>query len=110
MPEKRKELLSYFKPKARLEVVLRKRNQKARLEKLKKIEEEFSKVVFSSVEQKIPKGDGDAVLRAKKLAGKGPVAVAFNDDIFDSEVPAILQLKKVFTTSEKVVLGLKRIP
>lgn len=109
LPENKKELLSYFKSKAKLEGILQKRGQKDRFEKLKKIEEEFGKTTFSSAEQKIPKGDGDAVLRAKKQAGKGAFAVAFNDDIFESKIPAILQLKKVFTTSQKPVIGLKRI-
>jgi len=104
-----KDCLVYFKSKPKLESTLLKRNQKEVLEKLKKSEEEFSGISFSVAMQNIPKGDGDAILKAKKQVGNSAFAVAFNDDIFESKVPAILQLKKVFDTSQKPVIGLKRV-
>ena len=76
----------------------------------RKEEEEFKGMSFSSVLQEVPRGDGDAVLKAKKQIKKEPFAVLFADDVFESEVPPIGQLEKVFSTSKKLVVGLKRVP
>ncbi|MBM4177567.1 hypothetical protein FJ208_02100, partial [Candidatus Gribaldobacteria bacterium] len=46
---------------------------------------------------------------AKKLIGKDNFAVAFPDDIFYSQTPALEQLLKVFATSQKPVIGLKKV-
>lgn len=109
VPENKKDLLNYFKANAKLEKTLQKRGDKDRLNKLKSIEEDYQGITFSAVTQKIPLGDGDAVLRCRAQIKKSPFALMFVDDLFDSKTPPILQLKKVFATSQKSVLGLKRV-
>ena len=106
-PEKRKEVLDYFKRNLKLEILLQKRSDKELLDILEK--ERYDGVSFSSVTQSLPKGDGDAVLKAKKQIGKSNFAVIFPDDAFDAKIPALLQLKKVFETSEKPVIGLQKV-
>lgn len=107
--ETQKTCLEYFKPKVKLEKTLTERNSKEALDKLKDSQEDFSGISFSSVIQKAPNGDGDAILKAKKQIGKAACGVMFNDDIFQSRIPALTQLKNVFDTSEKTIVGLKKI-
>lgn len=109
VPENKKDLLDYFKAGSKIEKFLKKRNAKDKLVKLRAIEEGVAGLSFSAVGQKSPNGDGDAVLKVKSQIKKSPFAVMFVDDIFSSKVAAIEQLKKVFLTSQKPVLGLKRV-
>lgn len=108
-PLNNKQLMNYFKKTPKLEAVLKKRDQKDRLETLQKATQEFEGLTFSSVIQPSPKGDGDAILKAKKQIGKDPFGVLFHDDIFASRTPPLAQLKKVFAASQKIVVGLKRV-
>lgn len=101
-------ILDYFKKDLKLEKILKRRNKKEMLKELKRIDEEFAELSFSSVLQPEPRGDGDAVLRVKKSSGES-VAVLFPDDIIEAKTPAILQLGKIFKTSEKPVVGLKKV-
>ena len=103
-------ILDYFRRNQKLENILKQRSQKEILEKLKKAEKEFEGISFSAVFQQMPKGDGEAILKARRQIGKDDFAVLFPDDVFESKVPAIWQLKKIFKTSQKPVIGLKRIP
>ena len=103
-------ILDYFRRNQKLENILKQRSQKEILEKLKKAEKEFEEISFSAVFQQMPKGDGEAILKARRQIGKDDFAVLFPDDVFESKVPAIWQLKKIFKTSQKPVIGLKRIP
>lgn len=102
-------LTDYYKPSPALENLLSQKKQTALLEKLKNKTKGFENILFSLVAQKIPKGDGDAVLKAKRLVNKDGFAVSFCDDIFQGETPALEQLKKVFDTSQKSVIGLKQV-
>lgn len=101
-------ILDFFKKDLKLEKILKRRNKKEILKELKKIEEEFSGLSFSFVFQPEPRGDGDALLRVKKRRGEA-VAVLFPDDIIESKMPAISQIEKIFKTSQKPVVGLKKI-
>lgn len=104
-------VFDYFKkPTKELEEILKERKKDALLEILKKFEDDFSKVSFSFIIEKEPLGDGHAILRAKKLAGKEPFAVLFDDDIVESKTPCLQQLISVFKTCQKPVLSLHRIP
>lgn len=51
---------------------------------------------FVYIRQRSPKGDGDAILRARDLIGDEPCAVFFGDDLVDAKVPAIKQLMAVY--------------
>lgn len=110
LSENKKGFLDYFKKNAKLEDFLENRNQKEAVETLQKITQDWEKITFSSVLQPIPKGDGDAVLKAKNQVSKQPFAVIFPDDIFVAQVPVLSQLIKVFQTSQKPVVALKRVP
>ncbi len=109
LSDEKKVIMDYFKKKSKCENFLKKRNQKDRLDIIQREQDYFSKITFSQSIQSIPKGDGDAVLRAKKNIGKSPFAVLFPDDIFFGKQPALKELIKVFSTSQKPVIGLKRV-
>ncbi len=110
LAEQKKNVLEYFTRKPKLETLLKKRNKKDLLERLRKADQDFEGISFSSAQQQTPKGDGDAVLKAKRQVGKDAFGVLFPDDIFESKIPALNQLKKVFTTSQKAIIGLKQVP
>ncbi len=65
---------------------------------------------FSYVRQPSPRGDGDAVFRARELVGNEPCAVLFGDDLVDSEVPCIKQLMDVYEKYGDSVLALEQVP
>ena len=108
LSERNKMILDFFKKDLKLEKILRKRNKKEILKELKRINEEFTELSFSSALQPEPRGDGDALLRVKR-GTREPIAVLFPDDIVEAKTPAILQLAKIFRTSEKPVVGLKKV-
>ncbi|MDI6882898.1 MAG: UTP--glucose-1-phosphate uridylyltransferase [Patescibacteria group bacterium] len=108
--ENKKNIFEYFKENPKLKSILKKREQKSSLQVLKKREGELSGLSFSLVSQPVPKGDGEAILRARTKIKKEPFAVLFPDDIIESKVPALKQLKKIFSTSQKPVLGLQKVP
>jgi UTP--glucose-1-phosphate uridylyltransferase len=65
---------------------------------------------FSYVRQPSPRGDGDAVFRARELVGNEPCAVLFGDDLVDSEVPCIKQLMDVYEKYKDSVIALEQVP
>lgn len=65
---------------------------------------------FFYVRQKIPHGDGDAVLCASHLTDNEPVAVLFGDDVVDSRIPCLKQMIKVFGKYEDCVVALDEVP
>ncbi len=107
---KQKMILNYFKKSPELEKILIKRKKDKILKELKSFEEIFDGISFSFVVQKSQLGDGHAILQAGKLAGNGPVAVLFGDDVIDSAEPALLQLINIFKTCNAPVIALKSLP
>ena len=105
LSEHKKVFLDYFKKNCKIEKIIRKHKGKS----WAAIHKEFEGLSFSSCLQTIPKGDGDAVLKARALIKKDNFAVIFPDDFFDSKIPAMAQLKKIFQTSQKPVIGLKKM-
>jgi len=103
-------ILDYFKKNSKLENILEKRNQKDILKSLKELDKEIENISFSSVIQSIPKGDGDAILKAQKIIGKDACGVLFGDDIILSKVPALEQLSNIFKTCQKPIICLKKVP
>lgn len=106
----RKDVIEYFKRDKELEKIINQRKRNHLLEEIKKLEEIAKKISFKVVYQKDPLGDGHAVLQAKRLVKKEPFAVFFGDDLIDSEIPALLQMKKIFTTSQRPILSLYQKP
>lgn len=64
---------------------------------------------FIYIRQKVPLGDGHAILAAKDLIGDEPVAVLFGDDIVDAPTPVLKQLIDVYEKYENPVIGLMKV-
>lgn len=105
----KKEILEYFKKSPNLEKILKERKKENLLGELEKIQELSKKISFSFIIQKEPLGDGQAVLLAKNMINKEPVAVFFSDDIIDSKIPCLSQLNQVFKTSQTPIVALKKV-
>lgn len=111
IPPAKRIVFDYFKKPAKdLEKILGERKKESVLERLKAFEETFQKISFSFVVEKEPLGDGHAILQARRLVGKEPFAVLFDDDIVEAKVPCLQQLAQVFKTCQKPVLALHRLP
>lgn len=109
LSESKKEIMEYFKEQPKLVELLKERKQDKPLDILEKAEAKYKNISFSCAIQTQPKGDGDAILKAKQKIGKDGFGVMFADDVFDAKIPALEQLKKVFLTAEKPIIGLKKI-
>ncbi|OGZ79429.1 MAG: hypothetical protein A2528_01455 [Candidatus Staskawiczbacteria bacterium RIFOXYD2_FULL_37_9] len=107
---KQKTILNYFKKDPELEKILIKRKKENILKDLKDFENALEGISFSFVVQKLPLGDGHAILQAAKYVKNEPVANSFGDDIVDSDTPALLQLSEIFKTCNAPVLALKTVP
>lgn len=107
----KKLVLDYFEKDGNLEKVLKERKKQGFLKGLKELQELKKSLSFSQVFQREPRGDGQAVLTAKKAVGKEePFAVLFSDDIVDSKVPCLFQLIEIFRIYKVPILALSRLP
>jgi UTP--glucose-1-phosphate uridylyltransferase len=97
----------HFDKSFELEYTLVEKNKQDLLEGVRHIS---SLAKFAYVRQPEPKGDGDALLKARHLIGNEPVAVLFGDDIIDSEVPALKQLVEIYDEFKAPVVCLERVP
>ena len=77
---------------------------------LKKVKNAAGGANIVYVRQPYPKGDGDAILRAKNLIGNEPFLVLFGDDIIDHPVSAAEQLVETFETTGKSVIATIEVP
>ncbi len=59
--------------------------------------------------QKVTRGLGDAVLRAKEFVGDEPFAVLYGDDVIIGEIPAIGELCEAYEKYGKSVVGVKEV-
>lgn len=62
------------------------------------------------VRQPIPKGDGDAILRARTFVGDEPCLVLFGDDLIKGEKGGAEQLVEAFSRKQAPIIALERIP
>jgi len=65
---------------------------------------------FVYIRQKVPRGDGDAILCANHLINNEPFAVLFGDDIVDAYVPCLLQMINIFEKYRDCVVALDEVP
>lgn len=107
---KQKTVLNYFKKHPDIEKILTIRKKDILLKELHEFELIFENIKISAVTQKLPKGDGHAIMQAEKFGKDEAVGVLFNDDIFDSAIPALQQLINVFKTCDAPVIALKKLP
>ncbi len=110
LDENNNDIISCFKKKQKLETTLKKCGKNDLLKTLQSFDKDFEGASFHVAIQPKPKGDGDAILRAEQLVGKDPFGVMFSDDLFYSKIPALAQMKKIFETSGKPIIGLKKVP
>jgi len=105
-----KAILNYFTKAPELEKILKERKKDHILKELKEFTDMFKDIKMTFVVQKVPGGDGHAILQAAKIIKDEPVANSFGDDVIVSDVPATLQLINIFKTCNAPVVGLKRLP
>lgn len=96
----------HFDYSVELEGLLEKRGNTAVLEELKKTAT-LGNIYF--LRQKVARGLGDAVLRAKEFVGDEPFAVLYGDDVIIGEIPAIGELCEAYEKYGKSVVGIKEV-
>ncbi len=89
-----------------LEAMLEKRGNTPVLEAVRK-PAELANIYY--LRQKVTKGLGDAVLRAKEFVGDEPFAVLYGDDVIVGEIPAIGELCEAYEKYGKSVVGIKEV-
>ncbi len=82
---------------------------KGRVSLLETIRRVCSLVDVISVRQERPLGLGHAVLCAKRVVGNEPFAVLLGDDMVDSSVPCLLQMRRVFEAHRASVIALHKV-
>jgi UTP--glucose-1-phosphate uridylyltransferase len=103
--------ISYFQEDETALEKIKSKNNKKLLEDFCRLKKILKKMKISYVYQEIPRGDGDAVLKARSLLKKDePIAVLFCDDIiYSKKEPGLKQLINVFQKKKNPVIGLARI-
>ncbi len=106
-----KDVMSYFKDNPKLEKILIDNNKKEELGMLNGLKEVLKAIKFSSVVQKNPAGDVDAIYAARDFAKNEPVGVFFCDDIiYSKEQSGFEQLKEIYEACQSPVIALKKLP
>lgn len=109
--EEKQLVLDYFiKKNEALKQVLIERKKNEILREFQEFEKKLEGISFSQVFQKVPLGDGHAILQAKDKIGKETVAALWGDDVVESQTPCLLQLIRVFQEYQRPVLALYRLP
>ena len=90
-----------------LEAMLEKRGNTEMLSTLKNVAE-LANIYY--IRQKVTRGLGDAVLRAREFVGNEPFAVLYGDDVIIGEIPAIGELCDAYEKYGKSVVGIKEVP
>ena len=96
----------HFDYSVEIENMLEKRGNTAVLEEVKK-PAELANIYF--IRQKVTRGLGDAVLRAREFVGDEPFAVLYGDDVIIGEIPAIGELCEAYEKYGKSVVGIKEV-
>ncbi len=65
---------------------------------------------FAYVRQKMPLGNGHALLCAEVAVGDEPFAFSYGDDIIEAKIPAISQMARVFEKYQSSVMGVMEVP
>ncbi len=89
-----------------LESSLFKKNKKDTLKKIREISEMAN---FVYVRQKLPRGNGDALLHASHLVGDEPFAVLFGDDLVFGKIPCLRQMMDVFEKYQDTVIAIEEV-
>ena len=106
LPKKNRDLEYYGLETVTLEAMLEKRGNK---EMLKILNDVANLANIYYIRQKVTRGLGDAVLRAKEFVGSEPFAVLYGDDVIIGEPPAIGELCEAYEKFGKSVVGIKEV-
>ena len=96
----------HFDHSIELEAMLEKRGN---TEMLKTLRDVANLANIYYIRQKVTRGLGDAVLRAKEFVGSEPFAVLYGDDVIIGEPPAIGELCEAYEKYGKSVVGIKEV-
>lgn len=96
----------HFDHSIELEKMLEKRGS---TEMLKTLDDVANLANIYYIRQKVTRGLGDAVLRAKEFVGTEPFAVLYGDDVIIGEPPAIGELCEAYEKYGKSVVGIKEV-
>ncbi len=83
--------------------------EKWKIKELAEVEKISSLAHIAYVRQPIPRGDGDAILRAKNLIGDEPCLVLFGDDLIMWEVSWAKQLIDAFEKKHTPIIALEKV-
>lgn len=96
----------HFDHSIELENMLERRGNTEMLETLQKTAN-LANIYY--IRQRVTRGLGDAVLRAREFVGNEPFAVLYGDDVIIGEVPAIGELCDAYEKYGKSVVGIKEV-
>ncbi len=83
--------------------------EKWKIKELAEVEKVSQLARIAYVRQPIPRGDGDALLRAKNLIGNEPCLVLFGDDLIKWEISWASQLIEAFEKKNNPIIALERV-
>lgn len=97
----------HFDHSIELEAMLEKRGNTEMLDELRRTAS-LGNIYY--IRQRVTRGLGDAVLRAREFIGDEPFAVLYGDDVIIGETPAIGELCDAYEKYGKSVVGIKEVP
>jgi len=105
--QNKRSIEDHFDRSFELEYRLKEAHKLDLLEEVKRISN-LAKFVY--VRQKMPLGNGHALLCAKVVVGDEAFAFSYGDDIIEAKIPAIGQMIKVFEKYQSSVMGVMEVP
>lgn len=105
--QNKRSIEDHFDRSFELEYRLKEAHKLDLLEEVKRISN-LAKFVY--VRQKMPLGNGHALLCAKVVVDDEPFAFSYGDDIIEAKIPAIGQMIKVFEKYQGSVMGVMEVP
>lgn len=80
------------------------------MKELEAVEKISTLARIAYVRQPLPRGDGDALLRARTFIGDEPCLVLFGDDLIRGQKTGAEQLIEAFASKQTPIIALERIP
>ena len=105
--QNKRSIEDHFDRSFELEYRLKEAHKLDLLEEVKRISN-LAKFIY--VRQKMPLGNGHALLCAKVVVDDEPFAFSYGDDIIEAKIPAIGQMIKVFEKYQSSVMGVMEVP
>lgn len=83
--------------------------EKGKVKELAEVEKISNLARIAYVRQPVPRGDGDALLRARALVGNEPCLVLFGDDLIRGEKSGAEQLIEAFERKNAPIIALEKV-